>query len=121
MSYFITTISHNTTGVKTITVGFQPLAAHITVGQKTSTAQTMAHLSKGITDGTNQICDTFFADGTRAKTERFSDRLVSHIEHNGTNYVEKVRADFDSFTATELKYNVVTPDVNYQFLIEVWG
>lgn len=121
MAYFQETVSHNSTGVKTRTIGFQPVSARITLGQKTSTAQTMAHKSVGVTDGTNQVCDTFFADGTRAKTERFSDRLVSHIEHDGTNYVEKVRANFDSFTPTELKYNVITADVGYQFLIEVWG
>lgn len=121
MSYFIETISHPSTGLKTRTIGFQPTGVRITVSQKTSTAQTMAHKSVGISDGTNQICDTFYADGNYAKTERFNDRLVSHIEHNGVSFVEKVRANLDSFTATELKYNVITADVNYQFLIEAWN
>lgn len=120
MAYFAATVSYNVPGVKTLTVGFQPMGARITVGARNG-SNTYAHKSVGITDGTNQFCDTFYQDATRGKTERFNDRLVSHIEWNGSAWVEKVRVNFDSFTPTQFKYNVVTPDVNYQFLIEVWG
>lgn len=120
MAYYLTTISHSTTGVKTRTPGFQPIGARITVAAK-SGGETYAHKSIGITDGTNQICDSFFQDATRGKSDRYTDRLISQWEWNGAAFVEKVRVDFDSFTATEFKYNVVTADVNYQLLVEVWG
>lgn len=122
MAYFLTTISHSTTGVKTITCGFQPLGARITVSAQ-SGGQTFAHKSVGVTDGVNQICDHFYQDATRGKTDRFTDRLVSQWDWDaGTSaFVEKTRANFDSTTATQFKYNVITANLNYQYLVEVWG
>lgn len=123
MNYKQGTISHATTGVKTITCGWQPLAAEIIVGGKPGTTQTVSHLSFGTTDGTNQVVDTFYSDASRDKQERYSDRIVSIYEWDaGTSaYVEKARANFDSFTATEFKYNVITADANYQFRYRIWG
>lgn len=122
MNYYFTTVSHSTTGVKIRTPGFQPVRAKITVAAK-SGGQTYAHKSVGTTDGTNSVCDAFYQDATRGKTDRYTDRLVSQWEWDtGTSaWVEKTKATFDSFTATEFKYNVVTADVNYQYFIEVWG
>jgi len=122
MAYFLTTASYGVTGVKTVTCGFQPLAARITVGSKTG-GQTYAHKSVGVTDGTNQVCDWWYQDATRGNTNRNSDRMVNQVEwDSGTSaWVTKTRSNFDSFTATEFKHNVVTADSNYQYLIEVWG
>lgn len=122
MNYYFATISHGTTGVKTRAVGFQPLGARITVAAK-SGGQTYAHQSVGVTDGTNTVCDSWYQDATRGKSERYTDRMASQWEwDSGTStWVEKTRAGFDSFTATEFKYEVITADVNYQYFIEVWG
>lgn len=121
MAYFLTTVSHSTTGVKTINVGFQPISARITAGNKTGVADNCARKTTGVTDGTNQICDVEYLDTTSGYTDRFSDRLVSVRERVAGTITEVVRANFDSFTATELKYNVTTANVNFQFLIEVDG
>lgn len=122
MSYFLTTASHSTTGVKTITCGFQPIGARITVSAK-SGGQTYAHQSVGTTDGTNTVTDSWYQDATRGKTDRYTDRIVSQWEWDsgGSVWSEKTKATFDSFTATEFKYNVNTADVNYQYFIEVWS
>lgn len=122
MAYLAGTASHNTTGVKTLAVGFQPIRAKITVSAK-SGGQTYAHQSVGVTDGVNQFCDAWYQDATRGNTDRFTDRLVNQWEWDsgGAAWVIKTRANFDSFTATQFKYNVITADINYQYFIEVWG
>lgn len=120
MAYFLGSTSHNTTGVKTITVGFQPIGVRITTGPNGG-SESAAHQSVGVTDGTNSVCDSLFQDATRGKSDRFSDRLVSVWEWNGAAFTEVCKATFDSFTATQLKYNVTTANVNYQFKIEAWS
>lgn len=121
MAYFLETVSHNTTGVKTRTVGFQALGYRITVGPKNG-GTAFVSTSTGLCDGTNQVCDSAYSDPSRADAPaRYNDRVVFIREWNGSAYVTKVQAAHDSITATEIKYNVTTADVNYQFLIEAWG
>lgn len=125
MAYFQGTVSHNSTGTKNITVGFQPLGVKITVSQKTNTAQTFAHLSVGSSDGTKQRVDAFYQDTTGGTTVKDTTKIVSHWERVSGTITEKVAAHVDQatapWTATEVKYIVDTADVNYQFLVEVWG
>lgn len=121
MNYFVGTISHGTTGVKTITCGFQPIGARITVGQKTLTTQNFSHKSVGVTDGATQICDTFYQDTTAGSTQRSNAKLVSVLENSAGTITEVAAAAFDSFTATALKYNVTTANSAYQYLVEIWG
>lgn len=120
MSYFTGTIAHGTTGVKTIAVGFQPLAARITVGAK-SGSSAVNQRSEGNTDGTQQFFLSNYSDSTSDQSKEGSDRLVSQYERVSGTLTEKVRVNLDSFTATQLKYNVVTADANYTLHIEVWG
>lgn len=121
MSYFTGTAAHSTTGVKTVSVGFQPVGMRITVGQKVGTAQGFAHKSVGIADGTNQFYDAFFEDTTGGKTVSGSTKLVSHWERVTGTITEILTVTFDSFTATEVKYNVTLANVNYNLLIEAWS
>lgn len=120
MAYSLTTGSHGSTGVKTVTVGFQPYRAKITVSAVVG-GDTNAQESVGTTDGTLEICNAWYQDATRGKQNRFTNRMVNVYDWNGAAFVDKVVATFDSFTATEFKYNVTTADSNYQFMIEVWG
>lgn len=120
MNYFVETVSHNTTGVKTRTCGFQPLGARITTCAPGG-SDTNAQQSVGVTDGTLQICDTFYQDASRGKQARISGELVHCYGWNGSAFTDEVVATFDSFTSTEFKYNVTTANVSYQFLVEVWG
>lgn len=121
--YFLTTISHNTTGVKTITCGFPPVRAKITVISNGS-ADPIAHKSEGVTDGTNQICDTFAVKAASgySYSDRFNDRLVSFHEFDGSgNPTLVTRANYDSKNATQFKYNVITANVNCQYRVEIEG
>src|SRR5882724_11972352 len=109
MGYFMGTVSHGTTGVKTITVGFQPTRARITVTKGPNS--TLAHQSVGKWDGTNQITDTISTDGTSAYNDRFTDRMVSLYNFSAGSPNLLTRANHDSVTATEYKYNVITANV----------
>lgn len=124
MGYFLTTISHNTTGTKSITVPAQPLGLRITTSKKTSVTQNFAHMSMGVSDGTNQVCDAFFQDTTVGSTQRSSTKIVSVLENSAGTVTEVCAAHVDNataaWTATAVKYIVDTANVNYQFLVEVW-
>lgn len=120
MSYFLTTVSHGSTGIKTINCGFQPTGARITVGASGNN-DTNAQMSVGITDGTNQICDAWYQDASRGKQDRVSNKLVNVWDWNGSAFYNPSQATFDSFTSTQFKYNVTTADSNYQYLIECWN
>jgi hypothetical protein len=121
MAYYASLASHGTTGVKTEPVGFQPQCAKITVGSQFGTTNTVARFSTGRTDGTNQFNHSLFADGTGRQTVSKADRMVSVWERQSGTLVEVLRVNFDSFTATQFKYNVTTANANYQLDIEVWG
>lgn len=119
MSYFMGTTSYGTTGVKTITCGFQPVGAKITIGAVTG-GDTNAQMSVGVTDGTNSVCDSWYQDATRGKQTRTTE--LAHVyDWNGTVFTDDVVISFDSFTATQFKFNITTVDVNRQLFIEVWG
>jgi hypothetical protein len=119
MSYFMGTVSYGTTGVKTITVGFQPVAAHITVGKKNA-ASMPAQLSIGVTNGTTTRCNSLYADTSGSQSNENA-QLVSVLERVSGTISETAAATFDSFTATQFKFNVTTANSGYQYMIEVWG
>lgn len=114
MAFAKSTITHSTTGVKTYTVGFQPVEAELIVSPAPGAAIADVFLSRGDTDGTTHTCDTFTVNGSRRYQQRYTDRLASIEEWNGSAWTEVFKITFDSFTATEFKYNVVTGNANYQ-------
>lgn len=114
LSFLRDTITHSTTGVKTMTVGFQPVEAQLVVAPAPGTTFTNARRSLGITDGTNQVCDSDTEETTRIFQRRYSDRMISISEWNGTAWAETFKITFDSFTATEFKYNVNVGNANFQ-------
>lgn len=123
MNNYLTTVSHNSTGVKTITCGFQPKGARITVSRN-GVGDTLSHLSQGVTDGTNQVCSTNAADPANGYgySDRFGDRMVGFYGFDVSGApLELTRANFSAFTATEFKYDVITKNVNCQYLVEIWG
>lgn len=121
MAYYATTISHGSTGTKTVTPGFQPQRAKITVGSQFGSTDSVTHMSSGWTDGTNQFYHSLFADGTGRQTISGSNKLVSHFERVSGSITSVLDATFNSFTATQFKYNVNTANANYQLYVEVWG
>lgn len=121
MNYSFDTITHSTTGVKTMTVGFQPLEAELVIAPAPGGALTTVKMSSGTTDGTNQSTDSFSVDSTRRYQERFTDRMASIWEWNGAAWAEVFKITFDSFTSTEFKYNVNIGNANYQVKRKVRG
>lgn len=121
MNYFIGTISHGSTGIKTVTVGFQPKSLRITVGSQFGNVDTIEHKSEGFTDGTAQYYHSIFSDGTGRQTISGNDRIVSHFDRVGGVLTEVLRANISSFNATQVKYNIITANANYQLFIEVLG
>lgn len=114
LSYIRDTISHSTTGIKTMTTGFQPIEAELIVAPGPGTTFSSVKFSLGRSDGTNQGCDSMTTDSGHLFQRRYNDRMVSISEWNGTAYVETFKITFDSFTATTFTYNVVTADANFQ-------
>lgn len=120
MSYFLTTASYGSTGVKTIACGFQPNRLKITVSSS-GASQAVNHTSEGVTDGTNAVCVSTFTDGTGSSSWFTTGKMVSHFTRVSGTLTEHVAATFDSFTATQAKFNVTAFDANYTFRIEIWG
>lgn len=122
MPYYNTSITPNTVTTYTISCGFQPTALKITVGAKNGSDVT-AHQSVGQCDNSGySTCNTFFQDGTGSKTFAYTDRLVSIRERVAGTVTEVGKATFNSFTATQAKFNVtVAAGTNYQYHVEVWG
>lgn len=108
-----------------MTCGFQPVEADLIVTTAPGAVDTRQHRSVGMTDGLTQICDAdMIHDSTHIYEQRFTDRMVEIVEWSGTAWVEVLKITFDSFTATEFKYNVITAGanaVNYQLLRKVRG
>lgn len=121
MAYFLETVTHSSAGLKTRTVGFQPTALRITIGKKVGVTMNAIQQSVGVTDGVNQMCDSLYGDTSGLSTKRDLAKIASQWEKVGGVWTEVISASFDSFTATEVKYNVTTGNVNYQFQLEVWG
>lgn len=121
MSYFVGTSAHATTGVKTVTVGFQPTGMRITVGQLDGATDTKTEYCVGFTDGTTSYYTTTFRDSTSAKTESDITHLTRVFKRSGGVLVDAIVINLDSFTATQVKYNVTTADVNYTLAIEAWN
>lgn len=121
MSYTLSSITHATTGVKTMTVGYQPVRAVLTVRPSPAGSSPIRKASNGVTDGTNQICDSDTVETTRIYQRRFTDRMASIWEYTGGAWTEVFKITFDSFTATEFKYNVVIANSAFQVMRETWG
>lgn len=129
MSYFNCTAAYASTGVKTITVGFQPANIRVTVSQKYTGAQTYLHLSVGAgglvdvagTPTMRQHVDSLFHDSTSAQTVSSDSKVISFHDRVSGTLTEIIAASIDSFTATELKLNFTSVNVNYNLFIEVWS
>lgn len=126
MAYFLTTVSHSTTGAKTVTVGFAAKHLKITVTRRGS-GDTQNHQSVGDynKDQLLQVCDYWFGyDGSAGLSDRTTTRIVKFPWRNGGSITYPTEAHVDEstapWTATEVKYIVDTADVNCQYKVEAW-
>lgn len=120
MNYFLGTITHSTTGAKSVTTGFQAHKINIKVCA-VSGGDTHAQVSEGKVDAVNnvQICDTWYQDATRGfQPDRYTDRVVSVIGWTGAAWVELVKITYTGVTATAIQYTVNTITAGYQLEIE---
>ena len=121
MAYYFTRVTHGTTGVKTRTVGFQPAGARITIGAKDGGTYTWIQNSRGTTNGVGHVCFTEYGDiSTGLKSKNDTSVLASQFDKVSGVWTEVISAAFDSFTATEFKYNVTKADSGFTFIVEAW-
>jgi len=122
MAADLSTISYGSTGIKTYTVGFQPVKVTVMVGQKFATGQAFAHHSYGVgLTAANQRCDTHFQDTSSGITVSSDTKIVSVYERVSGTITEVLSIALDSFTATAVKFNVLTANANYQLSVLVEG
>ena len=118
--YYTTRSSYGTTGVKTITCGFQPVAMRITVGAKSGLATTTNQKCVGTADGARQNYVSTFSDSSFNQTKDSNDKMIRHYENVAGVLTEVVTGTFDSFTATQGKFNLSLANSNYSLTIELW-
>jgi hypothetical protein len=92
----------------------------ITVGAKSGT-DALGHMSVGTADGTRQNYVSTYADGTTFQTKQGNNKIISHWEDVGGTMTEVVAGTFDSFTATEGKFNLSAVNNNYTLVVELWN
>lgn len=94
------------TGNKALTgLGFQPSYMRFTLGQKTGTNQTYAHLSEGSTDGTNSQSVSIFQDTTGGQSLETSTLVIDHMDRVSGTIGEIIKATFVSFDANGFTLN----------------
>lgn len=120
MSYYTTRAAYGTAGVKTITCGFQPVGMRISVGAKNGLATSTMQHCVGTADGTRQNYISTFANTNFNQTKDSNDKMIRHFEDVAGVLTEVVTGTFDSFTATECKFNLSLTSNTYGLTIELW-
>lgn len=121
MQYFRTTISHGSTGTKSINVGFPPVAARITIGSKYNNTDLVNHLSIGNTNGTTSSYHSTFSDTSSHQTISGTGKLGRHFARISGLVTEVINLDTPSFVGNQFQYNVAIADASYQLHVEAWG
>lgn len=121
MSTYTTTTTFDTTGIKTITPGFQSAGITVDVAPASGAAFTGIQFCSGWTDGTRKKCDSIYFNHatTAAKSEKSTSKLVRLFGEDGSgNIIVVLEAVLDSVTATQVKFNVTIASIDYQVSIK---
>lgn len=122
MSYFRGLTTLDSVGLRTLAVGFQPVAYKISVAQKFGINDTAyAHVFTGGSDGTRQHVIGFLQDSTGRQTFTESGKVITQKERSGGAITEVLSATHDSMAATGPRVNVTIANVNYQVIVEAWN
>jgi len=123
MNYKHGRTTYATTGSKTITTTFQPVEVELVVTDNIGSAGSSIVRSESVTDGTNFTCDAFthWSDTVQPFSERFTDRVASIWEWNGSAYAEVFKVTFTSWSATGVTLNVATANSSYQVSYKIRG
>lgn len=119
--YYQTSTGYGTTGVKTVACGFQPTGMRISVGAKSGSSATTNQKSVGTSDGTRQSYISNFSNANFNQTKQGNSKMISHYEEVAGSLTEVIAGTFDSFTATEGKFNLSAANNNYTLIIELWN
>ncbi len=115
-----TTLATTGTGVVVATPGFLGKEVEIKLSSINGTDSTV-RLSLGWGDGTRQNCDSIFTDGTLYDSRKQTNKVVSLWDNVSGVLTEIVSASNPVFTATQLKLDVATVDINYKCSIKITG
>lgn len=120
MAYKKSNTAYGSTGVKTITVGFQPIGYRLTVHPPTTGNGKIVRCIGG-SDGTVQTSSFVYGDGTTFDSGGSTSKVTSLYDDLGAGLVEAVAITHNSFTATQFKINVNTANANYDIDYEAWS
>lgn len=121
MTYFRATTTLSSSGLRTLTVGFQPIGYRISTGGKFGVTDTVDHVSVGGSDGTRQHVISHLNNGTIRRTFTISGKVVSHYEVISGVATEILSASHDSMQPTGPRINVTIPNSSYQVIVEAWN
>ncbi len=121
MSYFRGLTTFGSVGLRTVTVGFQPIAYRITVGQRFGVTDQDDHVFVGGSDGTRQHVVGSFEDNTGRQTFTETGKVITQKERIGGVITEVLSASHDSMAATGPRVNVTKATANYQVIVEAWS
>lgn len=123
MSSYTATTTFSTVGTATasITPGFQSTAVTVTVTPAVGAAVQAVQHCMGWTDGTRKMCDSIFMNMTtgNAKSVKTTSKLIQlwGEDVNGSLIVI-LEATLNSFTTTQVKFDVAIANINYQVSVK---
>lgn len=120
MSYFRGLTTFDSTGLRTVNVGIQPIGYRITCAQKFGITDTLDHVFIGGSDGTRQHVQGHFHDPSGRQTFTESGKVITQKERIGGVITEVLAASHDSMAATGPRVNITTANANYQVVVEAW-
>lgn len=120
MSYYRALTTFDVAGLRQINAGFLPTGYRVTCAQKFGITDTLNHVFIGGSDGTRQHVQGHFHDPTGRQTFTESGKVITQKERIGGVITEVLRANHDSMQPTGPRVNVITPNVNYQVVVEAW-
>lgn len=119
-NYYRALTTFDVAGLRQINAGFQPVGYRITCAQKFGVTDTLAHVFTGGSDGTRQHVQGFFQDPTGRQTFTESGKVITQKERISGVITEVLRANHESMQPTGPRVNVITPNSNYQVVVEAW-
>lgn len=98
--------------------GFDPSDLEFSVAAKNG-ASALVVISDGAVDSAgSQFCNYAYYDGTNRTRNSYTDRCIYVLEHNGSTWVDLLKASFHSYITDGFKLNVITASNDYQVFVK---
>lgn len=121
MNSYVATTTFGSSGTYALTTGFSGKLVELKASGYFGGTDPTAHTSLGWSDGVRQNCDSTFADGSLHSSKKVTNKLLSLWENQSGVLVEVLSISFNSFTATQVLFNVTIGNPSYQVSIKVLG